>query len=587
MKNLLTLKPYLLRYKRSLGEGFACIILTNIFAIIGPRYIGRAVDSMQGSFTMSEIVTEIALYILCALLSGLFLFLVRQKIIVTSRHIEYDLKNDYYHHLQQLPRTFYDRTDTGELISRGTNDLNAIRELLGPGIMYSINTFFKLFFAVIAMLTLSPMLTFFALLPAPLLSYSVYRIGRLIRRRSKSIQESYAAITNLVQENLTGIRVVKSYTRESLEIERFSRLNRDYYGKNLSLGKLQALFFAILAVLTAFSLLPVIWVGGMLTMRGEMSIGGIAQFIVYVTMLTWPIISIGWVTSIVQRAVSAQVRLNEIFSERPEIDHAGVRQSGGSVTLSKHGELSFLDVSFHYPSQPLSPVLKNISFTAEAGSKIAFVGATGSGKTTLVSLIARLYEAQGGKITLDGKDIRELPIETLRSRIGFIPQNNFLFSDTIERNIGYGSTGTPDHDKIVHAASVAMLDSEIREFPEQYRTMLGEKGINLSGGQKQRACIARAVARDPELLILDDALSAVDTATEATIFDALLRKLPNTTLILISHRISTVKNCDRIFLLDKGIIAEQGSHEELLKQNGLYTTLYNQQLLEEEISAIA
>jgi ATP-binding cassette subfamily B protein len=586
MKNLLALKPYLFRYKRNLSEGFAYIILTNIFAVTGPRYIGKAVDAMQDTFRIEEILAAVSLYVLFALLSGFFLFLVRQKIIVTSRHIEYDLKNDYYRHLQQLSRSFYDHTSTGELISRGTNDLNAVRDFLGPGIMYSINTFFRLLFAIVAMLALSPLLTFYALLPAPLLSYSVYRIGSSMQKRSKSIQESYAGITNLVQENLSGIRVVKSYTRERFEIKRFEQLNRDYYRKNLSLGKLQALFFAFLTAMTAFFLLPVIWVGGINTIRGEMTVGGMAQFIVYVTMLSWPIISIGWVTSIVQKASSAQARLNEIFETRPDIPPAGAEDHGKEDEETGTGEIVFRNVSFHYPSQPDTPVLRNISFTAEAGSKVAFVGATGSGKTTLVSLLPRLYDPSDGVIMLDGKDIRRIPLKTLRARIGFVPQNNFLFSDTIEHNIAYGGNGSPDPASVMHAASVAMLHEDVRDFPEQYKTMLGEKGINLSGGQKQRACIARAVARNPEILVLDDALSAVDTATEAMIFDALLQEKSETTLLLISHRISTVKNCDRIFVLSEGSIAEEGTHEDLLQLDGLYADLYHKQLLEDEILAI-
>ncbi len=587
MKNLLALKPYLLRYKRHLGEGFIYIILTNIFAVTGPRYIGKAVDAMQGSFRIGDILRFTGIYVLFALLSGFFLFLVRQKIIVTSRNIEYDLKNDYYRHLQQLPRSFYDRTSTGELISRGPNDQNAVRDFLGPGIMYSINTFFKLFFAIIAMLALSPALTFFALLPAPILSYSVYRIGRSMQKRSKSIQESYAEITNLVQENLTGIRVVKSYTREAVEIERFEKLNRDYYRKNLSLGKLQALFFAMLTSMTALSLIPVIWIGGLATIGGKMTIGGIAQFIVYVTMLSWPIISIGWVTGIVQKAAAAQGRLNEIFDIVPDIAHEGSTAPRTDGTATGRGEISFSEVSFHYPSQPDIPVLKNITFKAGAGSKIAFVGATGTGKTTLVNLIPRLYEATGGQILLDGRNIREIPLESLRLQIGFVPQNNFLFSDTIENNIGYGNLQDADPRRVVEAARIAMLDDDVRDFPEQYKTMLGEKGINLSGGQKQRACIARAIACHPKVLVLDDALSAVDTSTEARIFDALLEKLPETTIILISHRISTVKNCDRIFVLSEGTIAESGTHEQLLQRKGIYNGLYNQQLLEDEILSLA
>ena len=583
MKNLLSLKPYLLRYKKNLIAGFVYIILTNLFAVIGPTYIGRAIDTMNKHFELRDVLLDAGLYFLYALLSGFFLFLVRQNIIVASRHIEFDLKNDYYNHLQKLPRKFYNTTSTGELISRGTNDLNAIREFLGPGIMYSLNTFFRLFFALIAMVALSPKLTFFALLPAPLLSYSVYKIGSSMQKRSKSIQESYAAITNLVQENLSGIRVVKSFTREPFEIKRFETLNKEYFRKNLSLGKLQALFFAFLTSLTAVSLLPVVWVGGLSVIEGKMTVGGIAQFIVYVSMLSWPIISIGWVTSIIQRAASAQIRLNEIFNIKPD---STVQDNGIATTESFHGAVSFRNVQFYYPGQENNLILKNITIDITAGSKVAIVGATGSGKTTLVNLIPRLYEPVEGSVVIDNRSITSLSLKTLRELIGFVPQVNFLFSDTIENNINWGSRDN-DADEVIEASRIAMLYDDVEEFPDGFQTMLGEKGINLSGGQKQRACIARAIAWKPRILVLDDALSAVDTDTEARLFDALLQKLPDTTIILISHRISTVKNCDRIIVLKDGTIAESGTHEELLQQQHIYAELYNQQLLEEEILSIS
>ncbi len=583
MKKLLSLKPYLLRYKKNLWLGFLFIILTNLFAVIAPNYIGQAIDTMNRRFELSDVLRDTGIYVLFSILSGFFLFLVRQNIIVASRHIEFDLKNDYYQHLQKLPRRFYNTTSTGDLISRGTNDLNAIREFLGPGIMYSLNTFFRLFFALIAMIAISPKLTLFALLPAPLLSYSVYKIGSSMQKRSKSIQESYASITNLVQENLSGIRVVKSYTRESFEINRFEILNKEYYRKNLSLGKLQALFFAFLTSMTAFSLLPVVWVGGINVINGSMTVGGIAQFIVYVSMLSWPIISIGWVTSIVQRAASAQVRLNEIFSAKPDIDE---KEKTMFNRDSFSGALSFHNVQFHYPGQEKNPILKNITLDIAAGSKVAIVGATGSGKSTLVNLIPRLFEAVGGTILLDNQNIRSFPLTTLRERIGFVPQVNFLFSDTIAHNINWGSRDE-EANAVIEASRIAMLYDDVENFPDGFETMLGEKGINLSGGQKQRACIARAIAWKPPLLILDDALSAVDTDTEARIFEALLEKLPDTTIVLISHRISTVKNCDRIIVLKEGCIVESGTHEELLEHKQLYAELYSQQLLEEEILSLS
>ncbi|NTV92522.1 MAG: ABC transporter ATP-binding protein, partial [Chlorobiaceae bacterium] len=533
-----------------------------------------------------EIILNVGLYVLFAVLSGFFLFLVRQRVIVASRHIEFDLKNDYYNHLQQLPRRFYDHTGTGEIISRGTNDLNAVREFLGPGVMYSFTTFFRLIFAVAAMVSLSPILTLFALLPAPILSYSVYKIGRSMQKQSKSIQESYAGITNLVQENLSGIKIVKSYTREAAEIKRFETVNRQYYRKNLVLGKLQALFFAFLTTLSALSLIPVIWIGGINVMNGTMTVGDITQFIVYVSMLSWPIISIGWVTSIVQKAAASQARLTEILDASTTISDENPPPDPAPQQANLSDGLSLRKISFHYPNQPDNEVLNNISLDIAPGSKVAFVGATGSGKTTLVNLLPRLYDPTKGKVLLDGVDIRTLSLETLREEIGFVPQANFLFSDTIAHNIDYGNRN-PEPEQIIEASRIAMLYDDVQDFPDKFDTMLGEKGINLSGGQKQRACIARALARKPKVLILDDALSAVDTATEARIFDAMLRSLPETTIILISHRISTVKNCDRIFVLDKGTIAESGTHEELITQESLYAELYNHQLLEDEILSLS
>jgi ATP-binding cassette subfamily B protein len=584
MKNLLALRPYLVRYRKSLAAGIVCVIATNFFAVAAPRFLGEAIDLMGRHFEMKDVIIKVGLYILLAAISGITLYLVRQLIIVTSRHIEFDLKNDYYAHLQTLSSSFYDSTGSGELISRGTNDLNAVRDFLGPGIMYSINTLFRLIFAIGAMIAISPMLTLFALLPAPLLSYSVYRTGVSIQKRSRQIQENYAAITNLVQENISGIRVVRNYNREAYETGRFEKLNKDYYDRNLQLGKIQAWFMALLTALTALSLIPVIWAGGLNVMNGTMSIGGIAQFVIYVSMLSWPMISIGWVTNIVQKAAAAQTRLREIFDTKPDITDSNADKVNRTAGPLK-GSLTFEHVWFYYPSQPEKAVLRDISFTVEPGTKVAIVGATGSGKSTVVNLIPRMYDPARGRIMIDGRDIRSLPLSDLRRTIGFVPQSNFLFSDTIRHNIDFGSSN--DGLDVIEASRIAMLHDDVVDFPDGFDTMLGEKGINLSGGQKQRACIARALSWNPSILVLDDALSAVDTATEASIFDGLLEKLPDTTIVLISHRISTVRNCDRIIVLHEGTIAESGTHEELLENGQYYADLYTRQLLEEEISAIS
>jgi len=585
MKNLLALRPYLFRYRKSLAAGIACVIATNFFAVAAPRFLGEAIDLMGKPFEMHEILQKTGFYILFAALSGITLYLVRQLIIVTSRHIEFDLKNDYYAHLQKLSSSFYDHTGSGELISRGTNDLNAVRDFLGPGIMYSLNTLFRLLFAIGAMLSISPFLTLFALLPAPLLSWSVYRTGVSIQKKSKQIQENYAAITNLVQENISGIRVVRNYNREKWETERFEKLNRQYYNKNLHLGRIQARFMAVLTGLTALSLIPVIWAGGIGVMNGTMSIGNIAQFVIYVSMLSWPIISIGWVTNIIQKAEAAQGRLQEIFDTKPDVVEHNTSEPAVETARPLRGALVFDKIGFSYPSQPDRPVLHDISFTVEPGTKLAIVGATGSGKSTLVNLIPRLYDPSEGSIMIAGQNIRTLPVWTIRRTIGFVPQSNFLFSDTIRNNIDVGSNS--NGVDVIEASRIAMLYNDVSDFPDGFDTMLGEKGINLSGGQKQRACIARALRWNPSILVLDDALSAVDTATEASIFDGLLRKLPETTIVLISHRISTVRNCDRIIVLHEGRIAESGSHEELLENGSYYADLYMQQMLEEEISSLS
>jgi ATP-binding cassette subfamily B protein len=580
MKSLLRLNPYLWRYRRELLAGLVCILLTNFFMMSAPKFVGRAIDTMNGNFTSSDVLHYVLLALLCSALSGVFMFLVRQFIIVASRKIEYDLKNDFYAHLQRLSQQFFRQSNTGDLMSRATNDLNAVRNYLGPGIMYSLNTVFRLIFALSAMLTVSPMLTLFALLPAPVLSYLVYRMGKAIHEQSQILQAKYGELSTKVQENLAGIRVVKAYAREESDTAAFAALNREYYDQNLKLARLQALFYPSMSALLGLSVMLILWIGGQYVIHGQMTLGDIAQFLVYMTSLAWPLISIGWVTNILQRAAAAQLRLDEVMLTQPDItDQASDEQ------VAIEGEIEFRQVSFAYPTQPERLVLKNLSFKIPKGCRFAIVGATGSGKSTLVNLLPRLIEPTRGEILIDGRPIQTLPLRSLRRAIGFVPQDHFLFSDTIRHNIAFGAPHA-SLDEIRKAAWVAAIDEEIERFPAGYDTLIGERGITLSGGQKQRLSIARALLSQPKILILDDSLCAVDTHTEDIILNRLQAATAAMTVILISHRISTVQHADHIIVLDNGELVESGTHDELLAKDGLYASLYRKQLLEEELSTL-
>ncbi|ACF14159.1 ABC transporter-related protein [Chloroherpeton thalassium ATCC 35110] len=582
MKSLLSLNKYLYKFRKYFFFGFFWIICTNVFLIISPKFIGAAIDEMKSDFDFSSITKHAILAILSSAASGFFLFKVRRSIIVASRLIEYDLKNDFYAHIQTLSLSFFKQTSTGDLMARATNDMNSVRNYFGPAIMYSINTVFRLVFTLSAMIAISPMLTLYALLPAPILSYSVYRIGQAVHKRTKVLQKRYADITSKVQENLSGIRVIKAYTREENEAEQFGVLNQKYYEQNLSLAKVQALFQTFTSGLLGISLIVMIWVGGGKVIHHEITIGEIAQFVIYLGVLTWPLISIGWVTNMVQRAAAAQKRINAIFEIAPEITDT---PSCDRSISSLHGSIEFKHVSVAYPANPENPVLKQVSFSVPQGSKLAIIGATGSGKSSLVNLIPRFFDPTEGEILIDGISLKNIPLSVLRQHIGFVTQDHFLFSETIGKNIALGLQQN-SLAEVETAAKQAAIYDDVMSFPAQFETMLGERGITLSGGQKQRTCIARALIRKPKILILDDALSAVDTNTESLILKQLDTATDGMTAIIISHRTSTVKNCDKILVLSEGEIAELGSHEELIEKDGLYAELYRKQLLEEELSSM-
>jgi len=582
MKSLLKLNKYLLKYKSRLLLGFLFVILNNFFLVLTPKYIGQAIDILKSSKISNEIYHFIGFAVGSAIVSGVFMLLVRRTIIITSRRIEFDIKNDFYAHLQKLSLSFFKQRSTGDLMARASNDLSAVRNYFGPAIMYSINTVFRLVFILSAMIIISPSLTLFALLPAPVLSYSVYKIGQLVHKQTKILQKYYGDLTTRVQENLSGIRVVKSYTREEHEQIRFSKFNEAYYKQNLKLARLQGLFYTATTGLLGLSILIVLWSGGYKVIESEITLGDIAQFLIYIGMLSWPLVSIGWITNMVQRAAAANKRLEEIFNTQPEIvDSNEVNHNIKDLS----GHVKFNNVSFAYAQNSEFPVLKNISFELTPGIKLAIVGATGSGKSTLVNLLPRLIDVTGGEILFDDTPINKVPLNTLRNAIGFVPQDYFLFSDTIRENIGFGLPNYTEED-IERAAKQAMIYNDIMDFPNKMESMLGERGITLSGGQKQRTSIARALIRKPKILVLDDSLSAVDTKTESLFLKNLGEFSDQMTVILISHRISSVKDFDKILVLDHGEIVEHGTHQELLDQNAIYAELYEKQLLEEELTAI-
>jgi ATP-binding cassette, subfamily B, multidrug efflux pump len=577
------LLPYVLRYRRQFSIGLACVLITTSIQLLSPWVLKYAIDDLGGGVTRGRLAMYASLLLGIAGVGAVFRFLMRRIIIGASRDIEYDIRNDFFARLQLMPLAFYQTRRTGDLMSRATNDLNAVRMLIGPAIMYSASTLIVFSVAIVLMSTIDARLTLIALLPLPLVSISVKYFGSAIHRRFEAIQAQLSEVSAVVQEALSGVRVVRAYGQEGYEIARFRAANEEYVGRNTVLIRLQGLYYPSLTLFLGFGSLLVLWLGSREVIRGRITLGEFVAFNAYLVMLSWPMIAFGWVTNMLQRGLASWKRMLDVLDARADIGDAHVTPRGQAARLD--GDIEIRDLTFTYPGSD-TPVLERVSLRIGRGQTVAFVGATGSGKSTLISLLPRLHEPPPGTVLIDGVDVREIPLAKLRGAIGFVPQEPFLFSDTVADNIAFG---VPDdagvEAQIVKAAAVARLDQDVESFPAGYRTVVGERGITLSGGQKQRTALARALMTDPPILVLDDALSAVDTYTEEEILSRLRDVMRQRTSIIVSHRVSTVRDADRIFVLAGGRVAEHGRHEELIQRNGLYAALYRRQLLEEELAA--
>jgi ATP-binding cassette, subfamily B, multidrug efflux pump len=581
-KSLRPLFPYLKKYRGTYFIGTICIFINNGVWIFFPLVLRHAVDGLRAGVTREKLLTYSLQLMAVAAVKGIFQYLTRWIVIGISREIEFDLRNDLFRHLETLSYSYYQRTRTGDIMARATNDLNAVRMLLGPAIMYSANTIVFTAGALVFMLSISPKLTMYAFLPLPVVSITVQYFGKQIHERFEKIQAMFSEISARAQENFSGARVIRAYVQEEPEIAAFETSNREYINRSLKLVRLMGMLWPTLETMLGLAIVLVLWLGGREVLHGGMTVGGFVAFNTYMVQLTWPVIALGWVINIFQRGTASMGRINEILVERPEIEESPEVKAAAGKTLEIRGEIEFRGLNFGYNG---IPVLHEINLRIPEGSSLAIVGPTGSGKTTLVSLIPRIYDAAPGSVWIDGRPVREYPLEALRRQIGFVPQETFLFSETVRENIAFGKEDATDA-QIHAAAEAANIAQDIEEFPEQYRTMVGERGITLSGGQKQRTAIARAIIRNPRILILDDALSSVDTHTEDKILNHLREVMRGRTTIFISHRVSTVRNADMIAVLHAGRIVELGTHDELLARNGYYSDLYNKQLLEEELAEV-
>ena len=569
--------PYFVRHRRNLALGFAALVAKSLAGIAWPLIMKQGIDRTTRGFSLEAVWWLAGAIIVFSAVKGFFQYWMRVLMVGVSRDIEYDLRNDLFAKLLSLSTDFHGRMRTGDIMARLTSDLNAVRMMQGPGVMYWCETVITFVLAVAVMLSADWRLTLAALLPAPLISYVVVHFGQKIHHRFEAIQSMFSSISSRVQENITGVRVIRAYVQEEAELRRFASLNRDYIERNLKLVRDTGIFYPLLGALVSVTFLIVLGVGGTRVLSGQLTLGEFVMFQGYMNMLVWPLIAFGWVTNLTQRGTASLKRLKEILDEEPTI--AAPLHGARDLPQPLRGEIEFRDVRVEHGGRP---AIDGLSLRIAAGATVAIVGPTGCGKTTLVSLIARLRDPNSGTVLLDGIDLREFDPPQLRAAIGFVPQETFLFSTTLAGNIAFGDR-TADQPRIAAAAASAGLATDIAGFPLGYQTLVGERGISLSGGQKQRTAIARALLRQPRILILDDALSSVDTVTEDRILHALAQETAGRTAILISHRVSTVKDADQIIVLEAGKIVEQGTHPELLALNGAYAHLYQKQLLEEAI----
>lgn len=580
MNSLLSLKKYFVRYKKKLIWGIIFILLSNASAIYIPIFLKDGIDSLKDGVAYGELARYAVLIVVASLFSGIFRYMIRQTIIVMSREIEYDLRTDFWAHIQRLPLRYFQNTSTGNIMAHATNDINAVRSFLGPAVMYSIDTLTRFIIVLAIMLSFNYEITLYSLIPLPFLSYLVYKLGTKVHTKFTRIQEQFSTLTAKAQESFSGIRVVKSYVREDNEVKEFRDMSEEYLRRNMDMIKVQSYFQPILFLITGISAIIVLWFGGLQVINGTLTLGELSAFTVYLGMLIWPIIAFGWVINLVQQGAASMKRINNAFDEKFEIEDA----PGAIAQMPMKGNIEFKNVEFKY-AEHLPAALKNINLTIRAGETAAIIGHTGSGKTSLVNLIPRLYDVTKGEVLIDGVNVKNLTLSLLRKSIGLASQETFLFSDTITNNIGYGMDDI--NEELVDAASgISQLKKDVESFPLKFNTILGERGITLSGGQKQRTSLARALAVDPKILILDDTFSAVDTNTEEEILRGLREFMRNRTSIIISHRISTVKDADVIFVLKDGEVAERGTHESLIARNGIYADLHFKQLLEKELEEL-